>query len=166
MPVLAPVAPVAPAVPGARAAPEEPGAPEEPVGQEAPEAPAAREAAGAGGGGGGGDGITSERKYQFSPAPVASAAYSRYSKAPASTWPAPPSAKAFLVVCAVVVAPLSAVITSMPLPTVWPPRPPRFVICRVVLPLATAVGPLSTRRSEGPLAPSTVPRRSVPLLPT
>src|SRR5437868_8003786 len=45
---------------------------------------------------GGGTTIAVERRYQFSPAPPASAAYRRYSKAPASTWP-PASANASFV---------------------------------------------------------------------
>ena len=114
---------------------------------------------------GGGTGVV-ERRYQFSPAPCASAAYRRYSKAPASTWPSA-SAKASCVVCAVVVAPLRALTTSMPLPVVCAPRPPRLVICTVVLPLALAPAPLSTRRSlRLALPPSTVPRLSTPPLPT
>jgi hypothetical protein len=110
--------------------------------------------------------VVSERRYQLSPAPLASAACSVYSKAPASTWP-PASVKALLVVCAVVVAPLSALTTSMPLPVVCAPRPPRLVTCTVVRPLALAPTPSSTRRSVALLlSPSAVPRRSVPLLPT
>src|SRR6476646_3757173 len=72
----------------------------------------------------GGTASVVERRYQFSPAPRASAAWRLYSKAPASTCP-PASAKALLVVCAVVVAPLRALITSMPLPVVIAPSPPR-----------------------------------------
>ena len=75
--------------------------------------------------------------------------------------------KAFCVVCAVVVAPLRALMTSMPSPVVSAPRPPRLVICTVVRPLAMAVAPSSTSRSLALLlSPSAVPRRSTPLLPT
>jgi hypothetical protein len=110
--------------------------------------------------------VVVERRYQFSPVPLASAAYSRYWYAPASTWP-PASVNALRVVCAVVVAPLMALITSMPLPAVSPPRPPRLTICTLVVPLAMAVAPLSTSRSLTLLlSPSAVPRRSVPPLPT
>ena len=70
------------------------------------------------------------------------------------------------VVWAVVVAPFVAVTTSMPLPLVSAPRPARFVICTVVVPLAEAVAPSSTRRSDGPVPLSTVPSLSTPLLPT
>jgi hypothetical protein len=74
---------------------------------------------------------------------------------------------ALLLVCAVVVAPLMALITSMPLPAVSAPRPPRLTICTLVVPLAMAVLPLSTSRSVAlVLSPSAVPRRSVPPLPT
>ncbi|MCY1212029.1 hypothetical protein D9M72_237560 [compost metagenome] len=79
----------------------------------------------------------------------------------------PASTNALLVVCAVVVAPLRALITSMPLPVVSAPRPPRLVICTFVVPLATAVAPLRMSRSLAlALPPSAVPSRSVPPLPT
>jgi hypothetical protein len=67
----------------------------------------------------------------------------------------------------VVVAPFMALITSMPLPVVSAPSPPRFVIWTFVVPLAMAVQPLRISRSLAlALAPSAVPRRSVPPLPT
>lgn len=70
-------------------------------------------------------------------------------------------------VWAVVVAPFSALTTSMPLPLVSAPRPPRLVICTLVVPLAMAVLPLRISRSLALLlSPSAVPRRSVPPLPT
>ena len=107
-----------------------------------------------------------ERRYQFSPAPLASPGCSRYSKAPASTWPFC-RAKASLVLCAVVVAPLRALTSSMPLPVVSAPSPPRLTTCTVVRPLATALGPLRTSRSLAlALSPRKVPRRRRPLLPT
>jgi hypothetical protein len=72
-----------------------------------------------------------------------------------------------LVVCAVVVAPPTALINSMPLPLVNAPRPPRLVTCTLVVPLAMAVAPLRMSRSLAlALVPSAVPRRSVPPLPT
>jgi hypothetical protein len=70
------------------------------------------------------------------------------------------------VVCAVVVAPLSALTTSMPLPAVDAPSPPRLMTCTVVRPLAIALGPLSTSRSLALLLPPrAAPNRSMPLLP-
>src|SRR6476646_1691386 len=99
-----------------------------------------------------------ERRYQFSPAPRASAAWRLYSKAPASTCP-PASAKALLVVCAVVVAPLRALITSMPLPVVIAPSPPRVAIWTLVVPLAAAEAPSSTSLS---LPDDPVPSRRMP----
>ncbi|VTY39360.1 Uncharacterised protein [Xylophilus ampelinus] len=70
-------------------------------------------------------------------------------------------------VCAVVVAPLVALTTSMPLPVVSAPSPPRLVTWRLVVPLATAPGPLRTSRSLTlALSPRAVPIDSRPPLPT
>jgi len=64
-----------------------------------------------------------------------------------------------------VVAPPMALISSMPLPVVSAPRPPRLVTCTLVVPPAMAVAPLRTSRSVAlALVPSAVPRRSVPAL--
>ncbi|MNM99889.1 hypothetical protein D3C81_1124630 [compost metagenome] len=70
-------------------------------------------------------------------------------------------------VCAVVVAPLSALTTSMPLPVVRAPSPSLLAIWIVVLPLALAAAPSSISLSLTRVLPvSAVPRRKTPALPT
>ncbi|MCY1216770.1 hypothetical protein D9M72_286570 [compost metagenome] len=52
------------------------------------------------------------------------------------------------------------------MPVVRAPRPPMLVICTFVVPLATALAPLSSTLSLAlPLPPRTVPRASVPPFP-